>query len=129
MYVDYATFIEATADTMTEAEYARIAPITDAVIDTWTQGRVGRAVANGETLPALVVTLYSTIAKSVPNAISDAGGAKLTSFSNGVDSYSFEANDGVTKRLWDAAGWLLNLLPIEWSSTVANYEGGSDYEG
>lgn len=118
---------------MTEEEYTRVAPVADLVVDHWTLGRVGRAVGKGEELPQAVAALYCAVADAVPDAVEQsrkAGkGGLVTSFSNGVDSFSFDASVTASKRLYESVGWMLALLPVEWCSGIPSFEGGSAYVG
>lgn len=130
MYVDYGAFVKATVSAITADEYARLAPIADAVIDNWTLERVGRAFSNGEALPAPVVALYCAIVEALPAAMADSrGGVRLSAFSNGVDSFTFASDDSTAKRLADSVGWMLDLLPVEWRSAAVCFEGGNAYAG
>lgn len=130
MFVSYEDYKALTVFTpATQADYERMAPIADLVIDHWTLGRVGRASANGEALPDAVKVLYASIVESLPSVMSEAkGGERVASFSNGVDSYTF-VNEAVDKRLKDQIGWLLDLLPVEWVSACVPFEGGTAYAG
>lgn len=146
MYVTYEEFLNLTVaavpthpiengtdeiqDAITEAQYNMVAPIADAIIDNWTLDRVGRAVRNGEELPPVVVTLYISIIESLPalmdnSKVSDGG--LVSSFSNGIDSYSFDVTSGMAEQLHRSLGWMLNLLPVEWCSSVVSFEGGNAY--
>lgn len=130
MYLSYEAYSLAMGDAMSEAEYDRLAPIADAVIDDWTLGRVGRAISKGEGLPSIVQTLYFTIVSELPNAFAlEGSGARVASFSNGIDSYTFDLTETVATRLKGSCGWLLEYLPIEWISAVASFEGGNRYAG
>lgn len=117
-----------TPKAISEAEYMRLAPIADAIIDDWTLERVGRAVENGEELPRIVITVYAAIIDNLPALISNSkveSGAEVSSFSNGIDSFSFDTQSGVKDQLTRSLGWLIDLLPIEWSSAVVSYKGGN----
>lgn len=114
----------------TEDVYERVAPMADLIIDHWTLGRVGRAVKNGEDLPSSVKTLYVKIVESIP-AIMDntkiGKGGLVSSFSNGIDSYTFDVTTGMMEQLQQSIGWMLNLLPVEWISECVSFEGGNKY--
>lgn len=114
-----------------EAGYISAAPIADAIIDDWTLGRVGKAVANGEALPAIVQTVYFAICNSVPGLMegSKVGNSPISSFSNGIDSYGFAVTSEVSKQLRDSIGWMVELLPVEWCSACVSFEGGNRYAG
>lgn len=132
MYVDYSTFSEHALAELTEDEYARLAPLADAVIDDWTLGRVGRAVNAGEELPDVVVTLYCAIVEALPPIIEGSKpgtGGLVTSFSNGIDSFSFDTSETAGDQLRRSLGWMLELLPVEWMSGVVSFEGGNRYAG
>lgn len=133
MYVDFETFRLFGAAEMSAEEYGELAPMADLVIDHWTLDRVGKAVRNGEALPAEVVSLYCAIVSQLPAVIEQAkaasGGDKVQSFSNGVDSFTFDLSVNTLSRLRDSVGWMVALLPVEWSSGVVVFEGGNAYAG
>lgn len=132
MYVSYEEYESLTlADNLTldEATYSRYAAVADAIIDDWTLERVGRAVAAGEQLPAVVQLAYSAIISACPAlAKSSEQGERLTSFSNGVDSFGFDVAS-VASELKERISWAYALLPIEWVSGVVDFEGGVKYAG
>lgn len=130
MYVPYDVFTEHGMADLTEDEYKRLAPMADLVIDHWTLERVGRAVSNGEELPAPVVALYCAIVEALPPIIEGekpSKGGLVTSFSNGIDSYSFDVSETVEQQLQRSVGWMADLLPVEWISAAVAYEGGNGY--
>lgn len=117
---------------ISEKEYVRLAPMADALIDNWTIGRVGRAVKNGEELPESVRTLYVSIVENLPAVIETgkvSSGGLVSSFSNGIDSYSFDVTKSISDTLYQSLGWMLDLLPVEWCSSVVSFEGGNKYAG
>lgn len=130
MFVDYEAYKAfASANLLTEPEYERLAPFADLIIDHWTLGRVGRADRYGEDLPDSVKVLYAATVDALPSILSESkGGERVTSFSNGVDSFTF-ANATLQQRLSEQLGWMLSLLPIEWSSACIAFDGGASYEG
>lgn len=130
MYVPYNVFTEHGMADLSEDEYKRLAPMADLVIDHWTLERVGRAVRNGDELPDSVVTLYCAIVEALPTIIEGSRPSKgglVTSFSNGIDSYSFDVSETVEQKLRRSVGWMAELLPVEWVSAAAAYEGGNGY--
>ena len=130
MYVPYNVFTEHGMADLSEDEYKRLAPMADLVIDHWTLERVWRAVRNGESLPDSVVTLYCAIVEALPPVLEGAKPSKgglVTSFSNGIDSYSFDVSETVEQQLRRSVGWMADLLPIEWVSAAVAYEGGNGY--
>lgn len=133
MYVAYEEFIAQTvsAEPPSRELYARLSPVADSVIDSWTLGRVGRAVDAEEELPPAVVTLYCAIVESLPAALSGGSGTGelVKSFSNGVDKFEFEDGGNAMDRLMRSCHWMLGLLPIEWCSACVSFEGGNGYAG
>lgn len=123
MYVPYETYKETVfGDAVSEEQYPAYASLADTLIDSWTYGRVGWAVENGEELPNEIVQLYSAImsnAKSLKES-SESTEAALSSFSNGVDSYSFDSSKAVSERLYSALEWMIDALPVKWTSAVVN---------
>lgn len=129
MYVTYDDFASVTVSDMGPEDYGRFSAVADAVIDDWTLNRVGRAVSKGEALPRPVVVVYCAIVEALPEAMAESkGGARLSAFSNGVDSFTF-AEESVSKRLADSVGWMFDLLPVEWRSAAVCFEGGNAYAG
>ena len=126
MYVDFDTFANSAFGGMTADEYEKAAPLADLLIDHYTLGRVGRCFEQGHDLPASVETAYCAIAAAVPAAVEESTttGGKLTSFSNGVNSYGFSADGNVLNALTERTEWVLSALPVEWVSAAVCYEGG-----
>lgn len=147
MYVSYETFLENTLgavpmqpttdaepqkQSITEEEYVKLAPMADLIIDHWTLDRVGRAVRNGEDLPAPVVTLYVALIDRIPtimDATTPESGGTIKTFSNGIDTFTFNVTSNVLEQLRGSLGWLLDLLPVEWLSACVSFEGGNRYAG
>ena len=137
MYVPFETFAELTLGDVsdpeqgiTEGQYAKVAPMADAIIDHWTLDRVGKAVENGEELPDVIVTLYVKIVESLPDIMDGTKvgkGGLVSSFSNGIDSYTFDVTDTMEGQLRSRFGWMLELLPVEWGSACVCFEGGNRY--
>lgn len=127
MFVDYEDYKElSNTVALSEDDYERIAPIADLVVDHWTLGRTARASANGEELPSAVKAVYTAVVNVVPSVLEESkGGERVTSFSNGVDTFSF-ASEPLSARLWSQLGWMAELLPVEWISACVGYEGGAD---
>lgn len=122
MYVDYMEYQKyARYDVMDERTYQASAPLADAIIDNWTMGRVGKAVSDGVELPEVVKAVYTSIIDNLEAL--NGSGEVVSSFSNGVDDYTFDTSNGSqADRLKQAA---IEMLPVEWCSGVAPYEGGS----
>lgn len=130
MYVSYDAFSELSGSDMSEQDYMRLAPLADLIIDDWTLERVGRAVRNGEALPDSVVSVYIAIVGNLPAMLANSKaqeGGVVSSFSNGIDSYSFDVDSKVGDELQRSIGWMLDLLPVEWSSRCVSFEGGNRY--
>ena len=128
MYLSYKNFQKLSGSIMTEQEYRSACAIADAVIDDWTLGRVGRAYEADEEIPETVTRLYCAIVESVPAMLESAKvgkGEPVSSFSNGVDTFTFATGDTMGQRLRRQLGWMLELLPVEWVSCVASYKGGA----
>lgn len=130
MLVSYETYMKAAGpDPLAQAEYERVAPIADLVLDNWTLGRTSRASSDGEELPASVTALYVAVAGALPSVMEESrGGERVKSFSNGVDSFTF-ADAALSARLEEQLGWMLRLLPVEWVSECVAFEGGACYAG
>lgn len=137
MYISFETFQKwALGDTtdptqgITEEVYAKIAPMADAIIDHWTLDRVGKAVRNDEELPEIIVAIYVKIIESLPDIMDGTKigkGGLVSSFSNGIDSYSFDVSETMEDRMLRQFGWMLDLLPVEWGSACVPFEGGNKY--
>lgn len=123
MYVPYETYAETIyGDGVSEAEYPAYSTLADMLIDSWTYGRVGWAVENSEELPNEIVLLYSAVisnAKALKESTTNTDAA-LSSFSNGVDSYGFDTDQSVSERLESSLAWMIDALPIKWTSAVVN---------
>lgn len=133
MYVEWDTYESiALGSGITEEQYVRLAPMADLVIDDWTLERVGRASRNGEQLPESVVLLYCSIIEQLPALMENSkvqSGGLVSSFSNGIDSYSFDVTATMKDELRRSLGWQLHLLPVEWISACVSFEGGNKYAG
>lgn len=105
---------------MSEDEYSRNAPLADAVIDHWTLERVGRAVSNGVELPEIVKAVYVSIIDNMD--VLSGSGEIVSSFSNGVDSYTFDNSSSEADRL---KSYAMTILPVEWISAATKYHGGA----
>lgn len=123
MYVPYEIYKETVfGDAVSEEQYPAYASLADTLIDSWTYGRVGLAVEDGEELPNEIVQLYSAImsnAQSLKES-SESTEAALSSFSNGVDSYGFDTDKTVSERLESSLAWMIEALPVKWTSAVVN---------
>lgn len=130
MFVDYESYKALTVfGPVTETNYERYAYVADIVVDHWTLGRIGRAFAAGEELPDAVKVLYVSVIESLLSVMKEVtGGDRVKAFSNGVDSFTFEI-ETVDKRLRDQVGWLADMLPVEWISAAACFDGGVKYAG
>lgn len=109
---------------MTEKEFVASAPLADALIDHWTLERVGRAVRKGEELPEVVKAIYASIMDNLDAF--NGQGELVSSFSNGVDSYTFDNSNTEAKRIENYA---MSILPVEWISACADWDGGVRYAG
>lgn len=114
---------------ITRDEYMRLAPWADGLIDAWTCDRVGRAVANDEEVPERVMLLYFAIIDGLPGLTdaSSASGERVSSFSNGIDSYSFDLSSSAADSLRQSLWWMVDALPLNWGSQVVSFEGGNRY--
>lgn len=104
---------------MNEDTYMRLSVWADALIDDWLLGRVGHAIECERELPIQVVSLYCAIIDGLPalmEASNEGTGAPVTSFSNGVDSYSFDTTKSAADGLRTSLAWMVEALPLEWSS-------------
>lgn len=132
MYVPYDIFKSITLgdNEIPEEVYEKVAPMADAIIDNWTLDRVGKAVRNGEELPDIVNLIYTKIIESLPDIMDGTKigkGGLVSSFSNGIDSYSFEVSETMSDTMLNRFGWMLDLLPVEWCSACVPFEGGNKY--
>lgn len=137
MYVPFETFAELTlgdvkdpTQGITDEQYVRVAPMADTIIDHWTHERVGRAVKNGEELPDCIVLVYVKIIESLPDIMDGTKvgkGGLVSSFSNGIDSYSFDVTSTMEEQIHSRIGWMVDTLPVEWISDCVSFEGGNAY--
>lgn len=119
-YVDKTDYEALSGHTMDDAEYTRKSAYADAYIDSITLDRAGKAVANGEELPQQVKLVYTLIIDDI-DAVT-ATGDRVSSFSNGEDSYSFDTSDDSAARIYATAS---SLLSAEWISACVAYDGGN----
>lgn len=119
-YVDKTDYEVLSGHTMDDAEYTRKSAYADSYIDSITLDRVGKAVSNNEELPQQVKLVYSLIIDDI-DAVT-ATGDRVSSFSNGEDSYSFDVSEDSAARIYATAS---SLLPVEWISACVAYEGGN----
>lgn len=132
MYVSFETFERLTLGDgdIPEDMYEKVAPMADAIIDHWTLERVGKAVRNDEKLPEIVEVIYTKIIESLPDIMDGTKigkGGLVSSFSNGIDSYSFEVTETMRDQMFNRFGWMLDLIPVEWGSACVPFEGGNKY--
>ena len=128
MYVPFETYRELALSEISKEEYAKVAPMADAIIDHWTLERVGRAVRDDEELPDIIVTLYCKIVDAIPDMLEGTKigkGGLVSSFSNGIDSYTFDVSETMDQQLHNRFAWMLELLPVEWGSACVHYRGGN----
>lgn len=123
MYVSYETYAASAfaSDGVAQERYPALASLADAIIDSWTYDRVGLAISDGEELPQAVVNLYAAIVSNAPSMVegaSSAASAEVSSFSNGVDTYSFEVDgeNSISERLYSSLEWLIDALPVRWTA-------------
>ena len=110
---------EESLEPISQEEYMRLSVWADALIDDWTLDRVGRAFECGHALPIQVVMLYCEIVDGLPELMqssSEAAGARVSSFSNGVDSYSFDLTESASESLKASLAWMVSALPAPFSS-------------
>lgn len=119
-YVDKKDYEALSGHTMDDAEYSCKSAYADAYIDSITLDRVGKAVANGEDLPQQVKLVYTLIIDDIDTVTNM--GDRVSSFSNGEDSYSFDVSEDSAARIYATAA---TLLPVEWISACVSYEGGN----
>lgn len=122
MYVSFEEYSETPFAKLSEQDYASYAPVADSLIDDITFGRVGAAVEREEELPSSVVTLYAALASAMPSFVESTGvvDSELSSFSNGVDSYSFNVAKNAADKLYSSLQWLIDALPVEWTSACVS---------
>lgn len=110
-YVDKSEYEALSGNEMSEDEYTRKSAYADAYIDSVTLDRVGKAVADNEELPQSVKLVYCLIIDETEAFTST--GERVSSYSNGEDSYSFDLSDDAQTRIEQTA---YMLLPVEWIS-------------
>lgn len=126
MYVTWEKYhVSPMAQGVSEQDYPRLSAYADALIDGMTLNRVGRAVGDGLELPDEVERLYCAIVTALPSAIEEmtSVGGELTSFSNGVDSYSFSERGPVQAKMEDSLSCLIDALPLCWTSVAVGEPG------
>ena len=105
MYLDYSTYA-INGGTVSEADYPRAARRAEYMLDDWTMGRIRAMSDAGETLPDYVADVMTEIV----DALAKLGGERVTSFSNGVTSFSFDTSKSDIYMLYDD---VVRILPVE----------------
>lgn len=124
MYYDYEGYLKHYPHSeLTPEEYSSRALQADYMINNITLDRVKRAVDKGQELPDIIEEVYYKIVNELDAFNGDS--ERVTSFSNGVDSYSFDVTKTDKERIYE---WAVELLPIEWCSVCVSYEGGYESE-
>lgn len=113
---------------ITPEAYMRLAPLADNLIDAWTLYRVGNAVRRGDTLPESIVALYCAIIDGLPYLTKSSceAGQRVASFSNGIDSFSFDLTTTAAEDMRRSLWWMVEALPWEWNNSLASLWGVVD---
>lgn len=104
---------------MPKDAYMQLSIWADSIIDNWLLGRVGKAIECGCEIPVQVVSLYCAIIDNLPSMLEssrDSSGSVVSSFSNGLDSYSFDLAKTTSDALKETLSWMVEALPFPWSS-------------
>lgn len=126
MLVPYETYLYYTPSEVaqiSESQYKRAAITADAFVSAQTLGRAEEVEYTS--WPDALVMAYCLAIDSTYSTFNQSGEV-VSSFSNGVDSFTFDNSKTVAERLLSDVQPLIDALPIEWISRVANYGGVCD---
>lgn len=113
-YIDYETYASMGGKAK-EADFPAIETRARYILDDWTLNRLRGLDSVPEEWQEAVHLCMVEIIDNMPKT----GQERVTSFSNGVNSFSF-ADETVTDALRD---FVVRTLPIELVSAVVSYEG------
>ena len=102
MYIDFDTY-QAAGGSLAEADFSRLENKAEMLLDDWTLDRIRFMPAP---LPAYVAVAMTEIV----DALAKLGGERVTSFSNGVTSFSFDVSKSDESALYDDVA---RILPVE----------------
>lgn len=124
-YLDYSGYL-ARGGTMTSTAFAKAEKQAERVMDSVTLERLRGGVPaefSVDVADAMMV-LVDSVDQILESYKAMAGGTQVTSFSNGVDSFSFGAGrQGRNEALEVARERAAAMLPIELTSVCALYNG------
>lgn len=111
-YIDYQTYKEMGGNAA-EADFPALEAKARRILDYWTIDRIDEDALDewGEAIELCMVEIID----NMPDPSED----RVTSFSNGVDSFGF-ADETEEERIH---AWCVRILPIELCSQVVSYEG------
>ena len=102
MYIDFDTY-QAAGGSLVEADFSRLENKAEMLLDDWTLDRIRFMPAP---LPAYVAAAMTEIIDALPKL----EGERVTSFSNGVTSFSFDTSKSDVSMLYDD---VVRILPVE----------------
>ena len=102
MYIDFDTY-QTAGGSLAEADFSRFENRAEMLLDDWTLDRIRFMPAP---LPAYVAVAMTEIIDALPKL----GGERVTSFSNGVTSFSFDTSKSDISMLYDE---VVRILPVE----------------
>lgn len=114
MYLSFEEYVEM-GGTMDEADYPTAERRARALLDDWTLGRVKRM----DEVPEEVELAMYEIIEHIDEAMSVGDG--LSSFSNGVNSLSYDASHSAAGDLYSLVS---SILPVELISAAVRYNAG-----
>jgi len=122
----YLTFAEyqAAGGKLAESEFGQAEERAEFVLDAWTFGRLqGDGNELLERYAKAVKFVMRRLVDVPETAIGGGGGDRVSSFSNGVDSFGFDVSKSESAQLYDSLYW---YLPAELISIAADVpeEGG-----
>lgn len=88
-----------------QAEFASCERRARALLDDWTLGRVRRMADAGDELPACVKDAMCVMVDAMPGLSGD----RVSSFGNGVDSFTFDTSRDELAELYDT---VCAMLPV-----------------
>lgn len=111
MYLTYEEYREM-GGSLSETAYPRFERKAEYYMDYWTLDRIKKL----EEIPECAKDAMFEVIENLPSL----DGERVTSFSNGVNSFSFDTTTNELDRLYQK---VKGMLPVELISAVVSYEG------
>lgn len=104
-YLTYEEYKEMGGSAVSEQDFQQAERRARALMDDWTMGRVRAMQEAGDPVPECVKEAMCVAVDAVPGL----SGERVSSFDNGVDSFTFDTSRDETGELYDA---VCAMLPV-----------------